>query len=443
MELEITSLSHEGRGVAHIDGKVAFVDGALKTERVTATYVRRRSQFDELKVISVAQPAPERVVPRCAVATQCGGCSLQHMQTEAQILFKQAVLLEQLEHATGLSVAEFELLPSLQGDAYHYRRKARLAIRMVAKKGGALVGFREKYSSFITEMEYCEVLVDDVARLISPLRSMISELQGSHAIPQIEVAVGEQKINDSLRDQLALVLRHLEPLSSTDLEAITDFAVQHELELYLQPGGVDSVHKLVPADGNERLQYFLPDYALTMRFHPMDFTQINAAINRQIINQAIRLLDLTKQDVVLDLFCGLGNFTLPMATLCRSVTGIEGSEEMVLRGEENATLNQISNAHFFAANLCDSIEDKPWSAIKFNKILLDPPRSGAIEIISQLARLRAEKIVYVSCNPATLARDAAQLIRDGYKLKSAGVMDMFPHTAHVESMAEFELVSAS
>jgi len=444
--LEITSLSHEGRGVAHIEGKVAFVDGALKSERVTASYVRRRGSFDELRVVSVETASAYRVEPRCRFAGLCGGCSLQHMDPDAQIEFKESVLLEQLQHAAGLGAGDFEILPRLQDKKFHYRRKARLAVRMVAKKGGALVGFREKYSSFITVMDDCQVLVEDVARLIQPLRQLISGLQGNQIIPQIEVAVGEQEgavgEQEDWQNKVALVIRHLQPFNSSDLEALTAFAEQYELELYLQPSGMESVHKIYPATGADRLQYFLPEFNLTLNFHPMDFTQINAGINRSIINQALALLDVQQDDVVLDLFCGLGNFTLPTATRCKSVVGVEGSEEMVRRGAENATLNKLSNATFYAADLSQAISDKEWAKQKFNKIIIDPPRSGAIEIIRQVAEFGASKIVYISCNPATLARDTAELIKAGYTLKSAGVMDMFPHTTHVESMALFELPCA-
>ena len=239
-------------------------------------------------------------------------------------------------------------------------------------------------------------------------------------------------------NRVALVFRHLQALSASDLSAFSKFARRHDLQLYLQPGGIESVHKLHPDDGEDRLQYFLPEFDLIMNFHPMDFTQVNADINRLIIHRALHLLELEASDVVLDLFCGLGNFTLPLATRCSQVIGVEGSAEMVKRGEENARLNKLSNTAFYAANLCESLSDKKWAAGQFSKILLDPPRSGAIEIMEQIAHFRARKIVYISCNPATLARDSAVLIQQGYKLKSAGVMDMFPHTTHVESIAEFE-----
>ncbi|PCJ24560.1 MAG: 23S rRNA (uracil(1939)-C(5))-methyltransferase RlmD [SAR86 cluster bacterium] len=444
IELEITSISHEGRGIAHIDGKVAFVDGALEKENVTASYVRSRGKFDELKVISIQNPSELRVTPPCKFAGLCGGCSLQHMESVAQIDLKQSVLLEQLKHAANINITDIELLPKLQDLQVNYRRKARLAVRMVNKKGGALVGFREKYSSFITDMDSCEVLVAEVAQLIAPLRLLITGMHGNHSIPQIEVAVGERAAQEQGKDsnlRVALVIRHLLPLIALDLDMLGSFAEQHDIDLYLQPSGIDSVHKIFPRDSVERLQYFLPEFGLTLNFHPMDFTQINAGINRKIVSKALSLLELNKDDIVLDLFCGLGNFTLATATRCKQVVGIEGSDEMVRRGAENAELNNIENAEFFAADLTQPFTDKAWAKLEYSKILLDPPRSGAIEIIQQVAQLGAKKIVYISCNPSTLARDTAELIKAGYKLKSAGVMDMFPHTTHVESMAEFELVS--
>lgn len=440
--LAIKSLSHEGRGIGHIGGKVAFVDGALPGEEVTALYIRSRSQLDELRVETVLVPSAERVKPGCEYAGVCGGCSLQHMHTKAQIEFKQQMLLEQLDHVAHVTSADFRLLPILQASTYRYRRKARLAVRMVMKKGGALVGFREKYSSFITDMDDCQILHANVATLITPLRLCISQLRGSHAIPQIEVAVGEKTADEpaEANAQVALVFRHLEPLHTEDLQALISFSELHKIDLYLQPGGAESVHKVYPANDVERLAYYLPEYDLQMVFHPLDFTQINGAINRQIVAQALKLLELESSDTVLDLFCGLGNFTLPIARNCLHVIGVEGSEEMVARGTENARLNKISNAEFFAANLCESFADKHWAKARFTKILLDPPRSGAIEIIPELVSLRASRIVYISCNPATLARDAAALTGAGYKLTAAGVMDMFPHTTHVESMAVFELI---
>lgn len=442
VELEISSISHEGRGVAHREGKVAFVDGALVGELVSAQFVRKRSKFDEFKALEVENPSAERVEPPCPFTKQCGGCSLQHWMPEQQIKFKQSVLLEQMTHAAGLAEKDFELLDPLLGPTLNYRRKARLGVRLVEKKGGVLVGFREKYSSFITEMDNCSILIPEVAKLIDPLRELIVTLESSRSIPQIEVAAGDMPNTDVELNlnQVALVFRHLEELNETDINQLIDFAKAHDIHLYLQPAGNDSVHKVFPVGEVDRLQYSLPEFGLTLNFHPMDFTQINASINRAIVSQAIEKLNIKKDDTVLDLFCGLGNFTLALAKRAGKVVGVEGSEEMVRRGYENASANEISNVSFFAANLTQSMIGKEWSSLKFDKVLIDPPRSGAAEIIEEIAALKAAKIVYVSCNPATLARDTASLLSKGYRLISTGVMDMFPHTTHVESMAEFELI---
>ena len=438
IELDVTGLSHEGRGIAHIDGKVAFVDGALAGERVAAHYVRKRGSFDELRASEILQASTLRVQPPCAFAGNCGGCSLQHMDASAQIEFKQSVLLELMQKALAAPMDDVEILPPLRDAELNYRRKARLAVRFVSKKGGALVGFREKYSSFIAEMDHCEVLVPEVASLIAPLRALFTTLDGRMEIPQIEVAVGETKPEAEAPKIVALVVRHLEELSAADSDALVGFAKEHAVEVYLQPAGNDSVARLWPQAAEDRLCYFLPDFDLELAFHPMDFTQVNAGINRKIVSRAIDLLDLNKQDSVLDLFCGLGNFTLAAATRAGSVVGVEGSQEMVERGGENALKNGLDNTRFYAANLAKSFADEAWSRDSYSKVLLDPPRSGALEIIKEVAALGAQKIVYISCNPATLARDTAELVAAGYRLTTAGVMDMFPHTTHVESMAVFE-----
>lgn len=438
--LEIESLSHEGRGVAHIEGKVAFVEGALPGETVQAIYQRRRSQLDELRCQEVISAATERVTAPCQYADICGGCSLQHLAPTAQLAFKEKVLLEHLQHAAGIAPEQFQVLPQMTGPSLHYRRKARLAVRVVRNKGGVLVGFREKGSSFITDMLDCQILESEVAVLISPLRELINSLDRRYDIPQIEVAIGELVADLSAVKQVALVIRHLQPLTETDLQALSAFAADKSLHLYLQPAGNDSVWRLYPerSEFPQRLFYYLPDQNLRLAFHPMDFTQINGAINRQIINQTLEKLALNSQDRVLDLFCGLGNFTLAIARHAGHVTGVEGSEEMVERGTENALANEIHNTAFFAADLSKSIADRPWAQATYDKIVLDPPRSGAAEIIPLIAGMGASRIVYVSCNPITLARDAGLLLQHGYELKSAGVMDMFPHTTHVESMAVFE-----
>lgn len=446
VSLEIESLNHEGRGVTRIDGKVGFVDGALAGEKVLAKYVRRRSSLDEFATIEVIEASAARVEPGCEYFGRCGGCSLRHLRSDDQVDLKESVLLDHLHHATGLERNAIKLLPQLRGDTDHYRKKARLAIRVVMKKGGALVGFREKYSSFITDMQDCQILDSTVAGLIPGLREFIMKLEGAMEIPQIEVAVGERagldRVNGaepaaSEEPVVALIFRHLKPLSESDTAALLEFAQQEAFQLYLQPAGPDSVHKLWP-EGEERLSYFLPEFQLQLKFHPQDFTQVNSSINRQIVSRAISMLQLQAGDSMLDLFCGLGNFTLAAAKHCAQVVGVEGSASMVDRGYENARLNGIDNAQFFAADLTNPITDKEWAQRKYDKVLLDPPRSGALEIMTQVAGLKAARIVYVSCNPATLARDSAVLIESGYELKSAGVMDMFPHTTHVESIALFE-----
>jgi len=434
LELLVDRLSHEGRGIATNNGKVTFVEGGLPGEKVRARYRDSRARFDVVEVIEVLTPSIYRTVPRCRYFTVCGGCSLQHLSPQAQIAFKQDLLLEQLAHACGKAPDSFQLLEMLQGENYHYRRKARLAVRYVTRKGGGLVGFREKHGTFITDMTFCEVLVDTLANLIQPLRELVNQLEARQHIPQFEVACGED--GDS-RPRVALVMRHLQALGKTDLEGLRQFAVHHGCDFYLQPGSIDSVHRLWPEQGEERLLYRLPEFNLTMQFHPLDFIQVNESVNRQAIALVIELLELDPHDRVLDLFCGLGNFTLPMSRFCQQVIGIEGSAGLVARARDNASFNGIENVSFEVADLCQVKGTEPWYDRGFDKVLLDPPRSGALEIIDWLGRLGARKIVYVSCNPATLARDAAQLLEQGYVLGRVGVMDMFPHTAHVESIAEF------
>jgi 23S rRNA (uracil1939-C5)-methyltransferase len=436
VELTVNRISHEGRGIASNNGKIAFIDGALPGERITASYINSRASFDEMSVVEVLEANPSRVPPACPYFGTCGGCSLQHLAPQAQISFKQEFLLDQLYHTAGVAPDSFQLIANQGGDAFHYRRKARLAVRFVSKKGGTLVGFREKYSSFITDMQDCLVLDAQIAALVEPLRQLVNGLQAKLTIPQFEVASG---LDESGKPSVALVLRHLEQLSQSDLNALTEFARARECHFYLQPKGADSIHKVWPSDDRERLYYLLPDYDLRLAFHPVDFVQINEAVNRRAISLAVELLDLQAGDEVLDLFCGLGNFTLPMSRFCKFVIGVEGSENMVKRAEENAALNAVENVSFGAADLYSLTGKEFWHDRKFDKILLDPPRSGALEVIDWLAQSQARKIVYISCNPATLARDTGRLLSKGYRLKQVGVMDMFPHTAHVESIAQFEL----
>ncbi len=427
MAIEITALSHDGRGIGRVEGKTVFVDGALPGEQVNFLYTQRRGRFDEGRALEVLRASPERVTPRCPHAAVCGGCSLQHQAPQAQILTKQGVLLEQLQHFG--QVQPDTLLPPLTGPEFGYRRKARLGVKYVFKKETALVGFREKRNSFLAEIDQCHVLTEDIGLRISELRSLVASLEGREALPQIEVARGD--------DATALVLRHLAPLSAADQARIQDFCVTHGFHLYLQPAGPDSVHKVWP-EGAERLHYQLPDFGLTLAFHPLDFTQVNQAINRRMVELALALLDVRSDERVLDLFCGLGNFTLPLATNAAEVIGVEGEKAMVERGRENARLNGLNNVAFHAADLTRPLTETPWGQLGFDKILIDPPRSGALEVVTRMTELKPRRIVYVSCNPATLARDAGVLRERGYGLRQAGVMDMFPHTTHVESIAVFE-----
>ncbi|MGB3621078.1 23S rRNA (uracil(1939)-C(5))-methyltransferase RlmD [Ketobacter sp. MCCC 1A13808] len=426
--IDITALSHDGRGIGRIDGKATFVDGALPGEQVMFEYTQKRSSFDEGRVVELLTAAANRVQPRCAQATICGGCSLQHLDPQAQIESKQSVLLEQLEHFGALQPQA--LLAPMTGPHYGYRRKARLGVKYVLKKESVLVGFREKRNSFLAEIEKCHVLAPEIGLIFPEIKALVMRLQARMAIPQIEVAKGD--------DATAIVVRHLEPLCEEDQAEWVKFCQDHQLHLYLQPAGQDSIHKVWPDDGNVRLSYQLPDFNLTMRFHPSDFTQVNQEINQQMIRDALQLMDVQPGERILDLFCGLGNFTLPLATKAATVVGVEGDEAMVQRGRENAQSNNIDNVEFYAADLTKPFDGQPWGQAGFDKILIDPPRSGALEIVAKMTVFRPKRIVYVSCNPATLARDAGELKKQGYSLIQAGVMDMFPHTTHVESIAVFE-----
>lgn len=427
-QLTIDGLSHEGRGLALREGKRAFIAGALPGEEVNALITSKRSRYEEGKVEEVISASPQRVEPQCAQASICGGCSLQHFDSQAQIEFKQSTLMEHLQHFGEL--APETLLEPVTGPTYAYRRKARLGVRYVTKRDEVLVGFREKGNSFITDIEKCHILDERLGNKIQALREFIKSLEAFRTIAQIEVAIGD--------DIVALVFRNLETLSEADLAALTEFAQTHDFHIYLQPGGPETVSKLWPEEGDDRLTYRLDEFGVEMRFHPMDFTQVNAEINRKVVHLALGYLDVQSDERVLDLFCGLGNFTIPLASRGAAVVGVEGSEAMVKRGYENARHNNLENVEFYAADLTQDFEHQPWSAQGFDKILIDPPRSGALEMVQKIARFKAKRIVYVSCNPATLARDAGELKQHGYTLKAAGVLDMFPHTAHVESIAVFD-----
>ncbi|HEX9801716.1 MAG TPA: 23S rRNA (uracil(1939)-C(5))-methyltransferase RlmD [Gammaproteobacteria bacterium] len=422
----IEDLSHDGRGVAHIDGKTVFVEGALKGEEVSFLYVEKKRSYDVGVAQTIHSAAPERVEPKCAAFGICGGCALQHMEAGEQILAKQEVLLENFARIG--KVTPLEVLPPLTGPQWGYRRKARMGVRFVEKKGRVLIGFREKRKPYICDMHRCEVLHPSVGERLDALSELIGGLEARDRIAQIEVAVDDT--------QTALVFRNLEPLNAGDREKLVAFAQAHGLCFFLQPGGPDSVEPLWPEQ--IQLSYALPEFDVRFNFTPTGFTQVNTDINRKMVPYAIEMLEVKEDERVLDLFCGIGNFTLPLARRAREVVGVEGLEELVRRARENAELNGIENAEFHVADLAKEVEKLPWWSQGFDKVLLDPARDGAMEAIPHIAKLGVKRIVYVSCNPATLARDAGLLVNEyGYTLEKAGVMDMFPHTAHVESIALF------
>lgn len=427
----IESLSHEGRGVARIEGKTTFIRGALAGEQVWFRYTKCRRNFDEGVVTEVVIPAADRVAVKCHHFGLCGGCSLQHLSTDGQHTAKQQQLLDNLQRIGEIEVSTEQLLPIMSDVIWGYRRKARLGVKNVPAKGGVLVGFREAGNSYLTDMHSCPVLAPIVGERISALRDLIGGMDASARIAQIEVAVGD--------DKTVLVLRNLDALSAADKEKLKAFALNiDDLTLALQPAGPESVKPLI-ADDDLELNYS-PDGKVKLYFSATDFVQVNAGINKQMVARVLELLELAETDRVLDLFCGLGNFTLPMAKVAQSVVGVEGEEGLVDRAKSNAKVNNVSNAEFYSANLA-KLDEQPaeWLQNGYNKLLLDPPRSGAIEVLPEVAKLQPELIVYVSCNPATLARDAGELVaKYGYKLDVVGIMDMFPHTAHVESIAVFK-----
>ncbi len=426
----IESLSHDGRGIAHIDGKVTFIARALPGEEVMFRYTSKRGKFDEGDAIEVLQASPQRIEPRCLHFGVCGGCSLQHLSPADQIAAKQERLLENLQHLG--KVTPGEVLPPLTATPWGYRRKARLGVKYMRREQVVRVGFREKHSAFLTDAKQCDVLHEVIASRLTAFGELVNRLSVRDKIPQIEVAVGDA--------HTALVFRHLEPLSEEDEQQLCAFGESHQLGIFVQPKGPKTVRRLWPeTDSDFRLHYELPEYNVDIQFQPTDFTQVNAELNRAMIDQTMALLDIQKEDRVLDLFCGLGNFSLPLARKAGAVVGVEGEASLVERARENAQNNGISNVAFYAADLNGDLAAEPWYGEGFNKLLLDPPRSGAPVVVEKLPQPLPQRIVYVSCDPATLARDAGILVKQhGYTLVSAGVMDMFPHTAHVESIALFE-----
>lgn len=427
IEVSIDSMSHEGRGIAHIDGKTIFISGALLGERVTFNYTSKKTNYDEGHVVSVITPSSDRVPPRCVHFGVCGGCSLQHMSHEAQIAHKQKTIAELIQKETG--VAPKQWLAPLISDPWGYRRKARLSVKYVIKKDKVLVGFRERKGRFVADLTECHVLDQSVGSQLEALSTLLMGLEARDTIPQIEVAVGDQAT--------AIILRHLKPLVASDLNALVDFTRKQSWILLLQPDGVDTIHLVEPEGHSPLLNYSLNDYDLSMQFNPSQFIQVNATINNKMLSQAIDLLDLQSTDKVLDLFCGVGNVTLPIARSAAQVVGIEGENAAVEQAKENAKNHLINNCQFYCADLFQSDYNDEWAIVEYDKVVLDPPRAGAKEIIPTLSRWNPTKVVYISCNPATLARDAQLLIQQGYQLDQAGIMDMFSHTQHIEVMALF------
>ncbi|HTI16213.1 MAG TPA: 23S rRNA (uracil(1939)-C(5))-methyltransferase RlmD [Trinickia sp.] len=439
--LEIDSLDMEARGVGRLvtddgePGKVIFVEGALPGEQVTYSSYRKKPSYEQAQVVDVLRESVLRTTPRCQFFGTCGGCSMQHLEPRAQVAVKQRVLEDDLWHLAKLRPET--VLPPIHGPSWGYRYRARLTVRHVAKKGGVLVGFHERKSSYVADMTSCEVLPPHVSALLVPLRRLVESLSIRDRLPQIELAVGSSVT--------ALVLRVLEPLTADDEVHVRAFADEHRVQFWLQPKGPDTAVPFYPLD--VELDYTLPEFDIRMPFKPTDFTQVNHAINRVLVGRALRLLAPARTDRVLDLFCGLGNFTLPLARLAREVVGIEGSETLTARARANAKENGVEGHTSFASRNLFEIEGDDLRALgAFDKFLIDPPREGALAVAKALASIAQSgdgplpaRIVYVSCNPSTLARDAGLLVHEaGYRLKGAGVVNMFPHTSHVESIALFE-----
>jgi len=426
--VDIESLTHEGKGVAHVDGKVVFVDGALPSERVTFRYTEQKKSYDEGQAIEIIESSEDRVEPLCAHFGVCGGCSLQHLSAETQIKSKSTILFDNLERI-GKVEAEKALDP-IVSHPWSYRRRARLGVKYVFKKEKVLVGFREKRSPYLADISSCKVLDERIGEKITELCELIASLSLYQRIPQIEVAIGD--------DDIALVFRHLDALPESDEAKLVAFGQVHNFQIYGQIKGPTTIKKLWAPNENS-LSFSLPEHDVKLNFRPSDFTQVNIDINRQMVSRALGLLEIESDDRVLDLFCGLGNFTLPIARQAKYLVGVEGSEDLVQQARANAQANNIDNVEFHAVDLTKSTEGLPWVSERYDKVLIDPPRSGALEVMEFIAKMSPSRIVYVSCNPATLARDAHELVNTyGYTLKQAGVMDMFPHTTHVESIAVFE-----
>jgi len=442
--IDIESLDMEARGVGHLQnedgtqGKVIFVEGALPGERVSFESFRRKPKWEAATMTALHRESALRTRPKCVYFGHCGGCAMQHVEPSAQVAIKQRVLEDNFKHIG--KVAPQTMMPPVHGPTWGYRYRARLSVRFVRKKGAVLVGFHERKSSFVADMKTCEILPPHVSAMLVPLRELVASLSIMEQMPQIELAVGHEVT--------ALVLRILAPLTADDEAKLRAFADEWNIQWWLQPKGPDTVYCFYPTD--RELYYALPEFGIRMPFKPTDFTQVNHQINRVLVSKALRLLDVQPQDRVADLFCGLGNFTLPLATQAREVVGIEGSTALTDRALANARANGVDGkTSFHCRNLFEAKTEDFVALGKFDRMLIDPPREGAMEVCLAIAglndvqpELKPGRIVYVSCNPSTLARDAAVLVTQaGYVMRQAGVVNMFPHTAHVESIAVFDLAA--
>jgi len=425
---EITAVAHDGRGIAATEGKKVFVAGALKGEIVT--YMRRkfRRNFDEAELLEVHEASPDRIEAKCEAFGRCGGCSLQHISPEHQRDIKAQTLRDNLERIGRVEPVTW--LDPMTGPVWNYRRRARLAVKDVHAKARTLVGFREKHAPYITDMHRCEVLAAPIDSMIADLSELIGAMSIRARLPQVEVAVAENGV--------ALVFRVLDPPSEADEALFRAFGERHELRIYLQTGGLDSVALFYPESVDESLYYTLPEFDVRVEFEPIDFVQVNNEINQRMVHFAVEQLGAGPDDRVLDLFCGIGNFSLPLARQAGTVLGVEGEKTLVDRAAENAARNGLDNVTFRVADLSKIDGTEGWVREGWDRMLLDPARSGAAEVVTRMHLFKPERIVYVSCHPGTLARDAGTLVHEqGYKLESAGIIDMFPHTAHVESIAVF------
>ena len=426
-EADIVDLAHDGRGVARLDGKTVFVEGALPGERVRFRVIKRRRHMDEAGLVEILSASPDRVVPACAHFGICGGCSLQHLSAGAQIAAKERQLLDNLERIG--RVRPQRVSPPIRGPEWAYRRRARLGVKYVHKKGRVLAGFREREKPYLADLKRCEVLLEPLADLPRDLAALVETLELREKIPQVEVAAGDAAT--------ALVLRVMEEPGAGDLEKIAAFGAAHAVQIFLQTGGLDTVRPLHAAQAP--LYYAVDEGRVNIEFGPVDFIQVNREINVSMVAAALESLQPEPTDTVLDLFCGLGNFTLPLARRARQATGVEGDAALIVKARSNSLRNGIGNAAFFMENLFEPAKFGPWANERYDLVLLDPPRAGAAELLPRMSHWRPRRVVYISCHPGSLARDAETLVHTlGFELTCAGVMDMFPHTTHVESIAVFE-----